>query len=213
LLPIVYTPPKKSLMQPSSWLDFAWCFSFTRKNCYFISIIHLTVTGKKKKCRLWLDSLSFFIFPNVYCTWMNQPASGPAANGGGRCCGLGMYPRWWLPLNNIFHDYFSFSLPFLYTYPETARLYEKGGVCFVCLFWSTGKRMMERNGLYIVGRKKRKNGRPLYEPSQVEQGQSYACTVRALICLYTILLHLFQLAIAVCSTFFVFVSNEFKFLE
>jgi hypothetical protein len=200
-------------MQPSSWLDFAWCFSFTRKNCYFISIIHLTVTGKKKKCRLWLDSLSFFIFPNVYCTWMNQPASGPAANGGGRCCGLGMYPRWWLPLNNIFHDYFSFSLPFLYTYPETARLYEKGGVCFVCLFWSTGKRMMERNGLYIVGRKKRKNGRPLYEPSQVEQGQSYACTVRALICLYTILLHLFQLAIAVCSTFFVFVSNEFKFLE
>lgn len=69
---------------------------------------------------------------------MNQPASGPAANGGGRCCGLGMYPRWWLPLNNIFHDYFSFSLPFLYTYPETARLYAEkrgSGRVFILINW------------------------------------------------------------------------------
>jgi hypothetical protein len=60
-------------MQPSSWLDFAWCFSFTRKNCYFISIIHLTVTGKKKSV-----DYDWIVYPFLFfrtCTvhgWTNQ---------------------------------------------------------------------------------------------------------------------------------------------
>lgn len=125
-------PPKKVLCSLLLLLDLTLLgLLFHTKNCYFISIIHLTVT-EKKKCRLWLDSLSLFSFERVH-GWTNQRVAGRqpwrrslrlwARNVRTGCHSIISSTRLFL---RVLY-YIFFSLPFLYTYPETARLYEKGG--------------------------------------------------------------------------------------